>query len=90
MRPLRRPRHRGRVVSRDEAVKAAAEAMVQTLTCMPSCAQEHAEIAVDAVWPVIERAVRAQAAAEVRAEADRHGDEYGLGLDRAARIVEGP
>ena len=86
-------------MSRDEVVKAAAEAMRQR-------AYNEADglvwdfdaigaAAVDAVWPVIERAVRAQAAAEVRAETVTRADDplvegWNAGTENAARIVEGP
>ncbi len=98
-------------MSRDEAVKAAAEALRTSNgrfrcefhrapesscdTCLADAedALFDARIAVDAVWPVIERAVRAQAAAEVRAGCWHKPPGATWTCDpcsEAARIVEGP
>jgi hypothetical protein len=92
-------------VSRDEAVKAAAEAHDahyirqhwDGYAC--SCGEvsgtevrvrRHiAEAAVTAAWPHIETAVRAQIAADIRAEAARRVTEYVYdGLMDAARIAD--
>ncbi len=81
-------------MSRDEAVIAATAALGD---------HARAVVAVDAVWSVIERAVRAQAAAEIRAVAQRldaltitHQDRTAITVlqikreatEAAARIVE--
>ncbi len=84
--------------SREDAVRAVAEALADEFDANEGItATEAAEAAVDAVWPVIERAVRAQAAAEVRAHKVDPGeyanrgwaDGFNQGTDEAARIVEG-
>lgn len=91
-------------MSRDEAVKAVAEALTLIPGTTVTYPKSVAATVVDAVWPVIERAVRVQAAAEVRAL--RHPTGYhrkGLTPEEAApfcatcdrftaaaRIVEGP
>jgi hypothetical protein len=86
-------------VSRDEAVKAeAVEALAASICVGPDACQDCrilARKALTAVWPFIERAVRAQAAAEVRARRDLVTDRTDAGrnvkrgMSTAARIVEG-
>jgi hypothetical protein len=91
-------------MSRAEVVKAeAVEALLarQTVAGLRMVRVE-AEQAVTAVWPVIERAVRAELGARLRHEAERartspfgsHPDvsvlTHAAALRYAARIVEGP
>ncbi len=82
-------------MNRDEAVKAAAEAVCARWHGSQPCSGcvVNAAAAVEAVWPVIERAVRAEAAAEIRAARPVHlanNSAAGSAWDAAARIVEGP
>lgn len=71
-------------MSRDEAVKAAADALADHYASgyfcrcgaeVNSVADHMAAAAVDAAWPVIERAVRDQVDASIRALVDEFDDE---------------
>jgi hypothetical protein len=90
-------------MSRDEAVKAAAEALhaSKDIDCDPNGIRHWfrdpeatADRLITAAWPHIEAAVRAQIAAEIRARADEDGQWIGPTdpdsiLRMAARIAEG-